>query len=520
MELYSRLLRGIRFPPSPRFLGLLALFSLSEEGSGSEPRTAERSAGGTELGAVGGLRRALARRPPAARGLLPRRSNFVASMVAVVGARPAPMTMPSTPDRSARRTQLLSVGLAIAAQIIASWWFGPERIEELRNDAAVYARLGANIAAGLGFTNGGSVEVLRTPGYPAFLSVFFFLFGHRVFPVLVGHALLHGGSTYFFGRLACVLFPGSKYAARYFPFVFALYPYALHAGTRILTESLSTFFLSLALFALSQALGGVHGRARFGYVSLGAGSLVAAGVVRPSFVLLPLALGLVMFLSREVDRRLWWTFAVLVILLGSIWPIRTSLILGKPVPSGGLGSGNNLHIASFEYGDLSKGIPATTDFENEAYRESLRRVPDLVKAPPQTPAGQLERDAVLFRLGAEQIAEHPWRYLRACGIRAVKTWVPQSLDGVPRWLLSASAVASLVLLLLGGLGVWRFPPGSPSQWMAVLPAIYVTLMHSVLHTEARYSIPVRYVLLLYGGLWVERQVEAMVRRESAFARRA
>jgi len=397
--------------------------------------------------------------------------------------------------RPSGHPQVWTVGLAgFLASLLTSTLLGAASVEALRRDPAEYAKLAATLLETGRLLNADGVpEVVRTPAYPAFLALHFALFGPKLTPVFVSHALLHGGAAMLVARIARRLHFDSRWAMG-LGLAFALYPYALHGTSRILTEPLTTFLVLSATSCLIE-----KGWRR----SFGAGALGGlAALVRPSFSLLTVAWTL--FLAVRSERR-----AAGLVLLGAglimlPWALRTSLVVGAPAGLTAGGLGHNLHIAAFEYRDLSDGIPPTTDYQGPEFEESDARARAKVQVPPDTAAFQRALDQARLRRGLKEIGAHPGLYVRSTALRVVKLWVSQSAPGLPRWAGHLSAIVGLLFLGLGVAGAVALWPWSRAWTLVLVPALYLVALHAPLHAEARYTLPARPALLLATGALLQR----------------
>ena len=373
---------------------------------------------------------------------------------------------------------------------------GADDPASLVRDAAHYDALGFNLASGHGFVRdvGGPPEVLRTPGYPALLAALYGIFGHHLAVVWIAHGLLHGATTWLLARIAHRVLGDHPRLAALVPWAYAVYPFVLFAGTRVLTEVLATFLLTLIIERLTAP----EHRTTWPIV----GILIAAlTLARPSFMLLG-PMFVVQALLRRRPLRGPVVGAVLSVALLVPWSVRTARLCGRPVLVAASGFGNALHIGTWEYRDLSSGIPDTTDFEQPGYFANEKTALAAATAPPHSPQWYLQIDGARRKLAFEQIAAHPWLFGRATAIRTVKIWVSQYLPGMPRWVGRLVGLACLLLLVLGVVGVVHRWPIGDAGWALLGPALYVIVLHAPLHAEARYTIPVRPALVLFAVIGV------------------
>ena len=273
-------------------------------------------------------------------------------------------------------------------------------------------------------------------------------------------------------------------------FAFAGYPFALHGGSRLLTEPLTTFLLLVATTFV------LRGQPRKWWW-LGAGLVLGlTALVRPTFVFLPFIVAAV-GVWRPQTRYVAMGLLAAAVAVMAPWAVRTSVLVGKPSLLGGGGLGNSLHIAAWEYRDLSNGLPRTTDFEQPGFLINEREAIGSAQSERYSPRWQREVDEARVRLAVEQVRAHPWLYVRASLIRSIKLWVSQYIRGLPVWAGHVSMLICIVLLCLGIIGGVRLRPWTQAQVLVATPLLYVWLLHIPLHAEARYTLPVRPQLIIF-----------------------
>src|SRR5688572_19659770 len=183
-------------------------------------------------------------------------------------------------------------------------------------------------------------EVIRTPGYPAFVAVVYRLFGEHAMPVAIAQAFV-------FALICLIVYAiarrvaGERTAAvaAIMTALFAPLPYY---GALVLTEVWTTFVLMAAMLVCLRAIQG--GRTRD---FLLAGALFScATLVRPAFVLLPfgIAIAMPLFVPAQRHRRRlgqWAAFAAIAALVMVPWFTYNYVYLGRFTlsPAGGIGRG-------------------------------------------------------------------------------------------------------------------------------------------------------------------------------------
>jgi len=167
-------------------------------------------------------------------------------------------------------------------------------------------------------------EVIRTPGYPAFVAVIYRLFGVNTLPVAIAQAFVFVGICLIVYALTRRL--AGERAATLAAFMTALFPPLPYYGALVLTEVWTTLVLMAAMLACLRAV--QQGRRRDFML---AGLLFsAATIVRPAFVLLPfgLAIAMPLFVPAERSRRRIGNWAALALVAA----IRDQLPYGRNLP--------------------------------------------------------------------------------------------------------------------------------------------------------------------------------------------
>src|SRR5688500_17016175 len=219
------------------------------------------------------------------------------------------------PERSAALpVRVLIVLLALAHAALFIVYQRPDW-EVAWSDQGGYKQLGAAMARSGEFTRFPESpvfipEVIRTPGYPAFVAVIYRLFGEHTLPVAIAQALV-------FALICLIVYMIGKrvagdHAAMVAGVMTALFPPLPYYGALVLTEVWTTFMMVLACLVCLRAMQ----RDRVGDFILAGALFSATTLIRPAFVLLPFGLAVAMPLlvpsERSSRRRLsqWAVFAV------------------------------------------------------------------------------------------------------------------------------------------------------------------------------------------------------------------
>ena len=208
--------------------------------------------------------------------------------------------------------------IAVTARLIFFFFSEPwsetavnERL--LVKDASVYHAVALEIVAGEGLSD---IAVRRTPGYPAFLALFYSVFSVEPWIPILFQCFLGGIMVLVVAGLGSILC--NRNTGLMAGLLFAIEPHAIYLSNTLLTDVVFTLsFLGACLLLLY----GVH-RRRW-YFFLFAGFLLGYAIlVRPvgQFLLVPFLLVVAIALWRA-DRKLMFTGSVLLC-------VATALVVG------------------------------------------------------------------------------------------------------------------------------------------------------------------------------------------------
>ncbi|MEO0085442.1 MAG: glycosyltransferase family 39 protein [candidate division WOR-3 bacterium] len=196
-------------------------------------------------------------------------------------------------DRTGRLVAVLCVGLALRAGL-AFWANGTNPAAFMQPDSFGYRQLALNLLQHGVFSRSPAApfefEVFRTPGYPAFLAVLYFLFGTGQLGVVISQALLAGLTglvVFFIGRR--LFSPETGVLAAFFVSVDMA---GIGMANVVMSEVLFGLLLVISLQLVLRSLSAV----KPGRDSLLAGLVLAiAAFVRPlGYYLVPLLAALLL----------------------------------------------------------------------------------------------------------------------------------------------------------------------------------------------------------------------------------
>ena len=381
-------------------------------------------------------------------------------------------------------------------------------------------------------------EVIRTPGYPAFVAVIYRLFGESTLPVAIAQAFV-------FAAICLLVFAIGKRvaggrAATVAAFMTAFFPPLPYYGALVLTEVWTTFVMTLAVLACLRAMQ----RDRFGDFILAGVLFSATTIVRPAFVLLPFGLAIAMPIlspsERGRGRRLgqWGAFAVAAAITLAPWFTYNYVYLGRFTlsPAGGIGRGlwegswqgrwsgrshNDLtHIAEVtpDRAELDarvreiaarEGIAPNRMLDYVHEWQDIRRIWDTPTDPMERARARVVADQEYLRAALDHIREDPVDWAVGRGVRrAVILWasdIPIRFTDINEtpwlivrgiWLLQAVLIAIAVYGLIVLLRRRRHSEAA----LLGLVLLYVTGVHVPLLCETRQSLPVKPMVLLLAAI--------------------
>jgi hypothetical protein len=415
------------------------------------------------------------------------------------------------------------------------------------SDQEGYKRLGAVLAETGQFTRYPEhaifvPEVIRTPGYPAFVALVYRAFG-------VGNDVaVTGAQALVFGGLCLLSFAIARRAAGVRVAVVAAVltaafaPFA-HFAALVLTELWATFVLTGAMLMTLRAVQ----RTRLVEFALAGVLLSAATLVRPAFVLLPFFLAIAMPILVPAQRRPdalrgWAVLAIAASLALAPWFAYNYIHLGQLTlsPAGGIGRGlwegswqgrwpgriqaelTALADTPFDSSTLdtrvhavasASGLPAAPMLQYVHEWRDIHTLWDTPQDPMERARARVLADGAYLSAAIAHIKADPVGHIvRRLTRGAFVLWaaeVPLRYSHINRtptlviramWLIQ---VGLLVLAAVGWIVLVRARRWTEAAVLA-LPLIYVTGVHLPLLCEARQSLPVKPLVLVLAALGVVR----------------
>jgi 4-amino-4-deoxy-L-arabinose transferase-like glycosyltransferase len=418
------------------------------------------------------------------------------------------------------------------------------------SDREGYVRLGEALAESGRFTRYPDApifvpEVIRTPGYPAFVAVFYRLFGVRNdVAVAVAQVAIY--------PLLCLMVYAitrrltSERAAIAAAAMTALFSPIAHFAALILTEFWTTVVLTAALFYTLRALQ----QQRLRDFVLAGVLLSATTLVRPAFVLLPFFLVIGVPLLVRSQRAMpalgrWMVLAAVAGLTLVPWFTYNYVYLGKFTlsPAGGIGRGmwegswqgrwpGRVQAALTDAATVAADaasldarvadIARETGFEPALMREyvhewrDIHLVWDTPTDPTERARARVAADQLYFDAAIRHIREDPVGHVvRRLTRGTFQLWaadVPirhSQINQLPTIVIRLIWLLQVLVLLAAVVGLYVLI--RRGQWaeavLLALPLVYVTGVHLPLLCEARQSLPVKPIVLALASVGILGQRE-------------
>lgn len=364
-------------------------------------------------------------------------------------------------------------------------------------DSFTYLEPARSLIRGLGFMAAdGTIETLRTPGYPLLLVAF----GLRIVPVIVFHHLLNVALAVAIYRLMmCRL--GDRLVGTAAAILFAIDTPTLHYANKILTETLFTALL-FVVFALV-----VYGR-KLPLAGVLTGVLV---LIRPVAIAYFAAVALCLAL-RRVSLRTIAIYAALALVLPVGWGMRNlhhtgvftiSSIGGINLltyrAAGALAMEDDGDFAA-DLADESQGLQESADDEIQTrlHIPDAEELPDAVRGKYYSEIGwrvlrQHPRGAAMLTLRGllVNIFDSRWEGLEI---------VSRFPTDIVRRALDAYTAALFVFAAIGAAALWKRDRNLAA--MIIATVVYFLLISAGGEAEARFRVPVvpQYMILAAYGL--------------------
>lgn len=438
-----------------------------------------------------------------------------------------------------RRSLLVVFIVALAHAALYIVYQAPDR-EAMVNwsDQRGYQRLAESLATSGQFTRYAGTdtfapEVLRTPGYPAFVAVIYKLFG------VGNNTAVAIAQAFVFAAICLLVFAlvrraWNPRAALLAAALTALYSPMPYFGALVLTEPWTTLVATAAMVMVLRAAksGALRDFAVAGVL------LSATTMVRPAFVLMPfffaMAVPVLVRTQRTVPQLKGWGVLTLTAALTLVpWFTYNYVNLGQFTlsPAGGIGRGLwegswqgrwtgriqaeliTLADSIADRDELNRrvegkaaetGLPAGPMLQYVNEWRDVRLIWDTPTDPMERVRARVAADGEYLRYAVALMRADPIGHLQRRLVRGTFVlWGAEipirygDINAVPTLIIRVIWLVQVVLLLLAACGAVVL--ARSGRWLEAvvltLPIIYVTGVHLPLLCEARQSLPVKPVVL-------------------------
>ena len=410
----------------------------------------------------------------------------------------------------------LLLAVALALRLAAAFWWQdrlPSGVPFAFPDSESYWALGRAIARGEPYEFGDQhARIFRAPGYPLCLAPLFSTWHEP--PVLAARALSAVLGTAAIAAVAWIAAqnfdrPTALVAAT----LVAFYPGAIAMSLFVLSEAPFIPLMLAQLGCLTAVVRSEREPVRWRW-ALGAGILSGlATLCRPSWLLFTpmVAVPLVMVSQLNRGRRkavsarreprpvdtlgralgLGGTMLVGLFLVLSPWWVRNYQTVGAFVPTT-LQAGAGLYDGWNPHATGGSDMRFVQEFTQQMQLE------DAASESPSTEPFELRLDRRLHREALAWATEHPGRVVELAAIKFARLWnIFPNADEFSSITLRLVTIAGYIPAVgLGLWGLWRTVRQNSALWICVLPAVYLTLLHTVFVSSLRYREPAMLALLV------------------------
>lgn len=407
-------------------------------------------------------------------------------------------------------------------------------------DSSDYLNLAKGFESGQGFgilcDSGFQPESYRMPAYPLFLTIIKSLFGESLLAIIIIQSLLFLASVYFVWQIT-VKFFGER-TGIIFLTLSLFYPFAAMYAVVILSEIIAIFFISLAFFLLSKE--------RAYYLFFSGIAFGLAFYSRPNLLFLSIFITVLCFVLFKLKQPKYFLIALATILTIIPFCFYNYQHFGKftPTPVAVQKPGTSLFLATWQ---SKVSMPTLVEFggkgnfTDEARAAGLSEQVENIQNQLRQRLGSTEKDGTiknysfgpagcadfnekvivqetLYNAAIENIKSNPLEYLISSLYNAFRMWFTAfSSGGASKFIETALMFEGILILALALMGIII----ALFNHSSLKNKLYITLIaalfyHSAtlcwLHTEARYTIPVRLFLLIFAAYAINEIINLLQRK--------
>lgn len=369
------------------------------------------------------------------------------------------------------------------------------------------------VGFGLYFNSEYEPEGFRLPGYPLFIGLCRLLAGGDNVGIIVVQGILFMASVWLIWRIAANTF--GDLTGILFLALSSVYPFIAYSVGQISPEIPCVFLVSLAFYLLTDPTPRRAGAAAF--------LIALSAYFRPNLLLLTLILAIALVIASRQHLRAAISMVLIAVAVSAPWAIRNYLYFGVLTPVQVIrGTGNILMIAAWqsrvstptliEYGTRGS---ATQEAISSGMIDQIAKINQQIGVPDNTifstiesyPGNQtkIKADRIFMQAAMENIIDYPAAYLKSSGINFFRMWFsayfPDRLPGLVSKGLLLEGIAVFFMSIAGIVLIFfdHRPTQRPILVAAVASFLYFSVTLCWLHTEARYTIPIRLVFLVFAA---------------------
>ena len=344
----------------------------------------------------------------------------------------------------------------------------------------------------------------RAPGYPLFLASVYSIAGERPFVAKLAQAFVGAVMCIAVMALARRFFgePAGLFAGA----LAAVYPFLIAYSALLLSETIFTLLLLVAVLALDRAWRATLAPVREGEApaswrakaatwraAVEAGLFFGlAMLVRSSLLLFPFFCGAVWL---AVARRRRWALGLAAAALGvtlalqAPWAARNALVFGRFVPTT-LQVGESLFEAC---GPGADGGPR------------MDRIDWIAERGGKT-LNEYDNNAFFRRKATDWIRTHPGAFVRLGFVKLARFWspVPNAPGYAGGWNAAISLLSFLPVMALAVVGAATTRASWRRLILLLTPVLYYSGLHTVFVGSVRYRTPVMPFLIVFAGAGLAR----------------
>lgn len=413
---------------------------------------------------------------------------------------------------------VLLVFVFLVRLVVAGVILYPDRVDRALNTDQ-WGGIAKNIVDGYGYV--GTIGHIkpedakpnseRGPVPVFFLAGLFWIFGYKLWVVMIANWMCDVGTAYILYRIAKILFPDRIYVPCLCILLWALYIPEITITNKTFAEPLYTLLLACHIWTILK----LQQKLSWQIAILSGMLLAAAALSRPAILLfLPVVWGLLLLsktshmgvfdwrqLKRTVFIGVVLTCAFCVTLLP--WAIRNYYVFDKFMVSGSLAGYNLIRENYFLNTERYVHRLMTRSEIDENIEKELRERGETLKGK-----SPIEKDLIFRQIAIDRIKAHPGRYLIVCGYRFLRLWFNVGFGVKPSIESYMVMTANGILLCLFVAAFFGFKEGWFRKSIPLLSVIfYTTMIHVPLTAQVRYIFPVMPYVLLFGTYSLIRLIE-------------